>query len=130
MAAPARLARPATPFSPSRPRPPCRSLVMQHNPVMSPEETIMSASLQYDGKTDFPAKMAKPQPARGFSPTPYIAAGYLTILMGFGGFGTWAALAPIASGVVASGTVSVESNRKTVQHLEGGIVSEIVAKEG
>ena len=65
-----------------------------------------------------------------FSPAPYIAAGYITLLLTFGVFGTWAATAPLASAVVASGTVSVESNRKTVQHLEGGIVSEIVAKEG
>ncbi|MGP2491685.1 HlyD family type I secretion periplasmic adaptor subunit [Mesorhizobium sp. PUT5] len=65
-----------------------------------------------------------------FSPAPYITAGYITLLLTFGVFGTWAATAPLASAVVASGTVSVESNRKTVQHLEGGIVSEIVAKEG
>ena len=65
-----------------------------------------------------------------FSPAPYIAAGYITLLLTFGVFGTWAATAPLASAVVAAGTVSVESNRKTVQHLEGGIVSEIVAKEG
>lgn len=65
-----------------------------------------------------------------FSPRPYIVAGYITLLLTFGVFGTWAATAPLASAVVASGTVSVESNRKTVQHLEGGIVSEIVAKEG
>jgi len=65
-----------------------------------------------------------------FSPAPYIAAGYITLLLTFGVFGTWAATAPLASAVVSAGTVSVESNRKTVQHLEGGIVSEIVAKEG
>lgn len=68
--------------------------------------------------------------AKGFSPTPYVIAGYVTIILTFGVFGVWAVTAPLASGVVASGTVSVESNRKTVQHLEGGIVSEIVAKEG
>lgn len=65
-----------------------------------------------------------------FSPAPYITAGYITLLLTFGVFGTWAATAPLASAVVAPGTVSVESNRKTIQHLEGGIVSEIVAKEG
>jgi len=65
-----------------------------------------------------------------FSPRPYIAAGYVTVFLGFGIFGTWAATAPLASGVVAHGVVSSEGNRKTIQHLEGGIVSEIVAKEG
>ena len=48
----------------------------------------------------------------------------------FGGFGTWAALAPLDSAVVAPGTVAVYSNRKTVQHLEGGIVAEIAVRDG
>jgi HlyD family type I secretion membrane fusion protein len=65
-----------------------------------------------------------------FSPRPYIIAGYATIILAFGVFGTWAATASLASGVVASGTVSVESNRKSIQHLEGGIVKEIMVREG
>lgn len=65
-----------------------------------------------------------------FSPRPFIYAGYFVIFLAFGVFGTWAMTAPLASGVVASGTVSVETNRKTIQHLEGGIVSEILAKDG
>lgn len=65
-----------------------------------------------------------------FSPRPYVIMGYLTLILTFGIFGAWAMTAPLASGVVSSGTVSVESSRKTVQHLEGGIVSEIVAREG
>lgn len=68
--------------------------------------------------------------SKNFSPAPYITAGYATIFLGLGALGTWAATAPLASGVVAGGTVSVETNRKTIQHLEGGIISEIVAKEG
>lgn len=68
--------------------------------------------------------------AASFSPTPYVTAGYVTIFLAFGVLGTWAATAPLASGVVAGGTVSVESNRKTIQHLEGGIIAEILAKEG
>ncbi len=73
---------------------------------------------------------AKPDTKRSFSPKPYIAAGYASVFLGLGVFGTWAATAPLASGVVAHGVVSVEGNRKTIQHLEGGIVSEIVVKEG
>lgn len=65
-----------------------------------------------------------------FSPSPYVVAGYLTIAVAFGIFGTWAATAPLASGVVASGTVSVESNRKAIQHFEGGIVQELLVQEG
>ena len=69
-------------------------------------------------------------PLRAFSPTPYVIAGYATILLAFGVFGTWAATAPLASGVVAHGVVVVSTNRKVIQHLEGGIVSEILVREG
>lgn len=75
--------------------------------------------------------MSKPKKDKSsFSPTPYVIAGYATIALAFGVFGTWAATAPLASGTVAGGTVAVFSNRKVVQHLEGGIVSEILVKEG
>ena len=48
----------------------------------------------------------------------------------FLGFGSWAALAPLSSAAVAPGAVRVESNRKTVQHLEGGIIEELRVREG
>lgn len=56
--------------------------------------------------------------------------GLLTLLLGFGGFSAWAALAPLDEGVPLSGQVTVESNRKTVQHLTGGIVRQIMVREG
>ncbi|MGV6875751.1 HlyD family type I secretion periplasmic adaptor subunit [Pseudochelatococcus sp. B33] len=56
--------------------------------------------------------------------------GWAIVVFAIGGSFAWAALAPIDSAVVALGTVSVESNRKTVQHLEGGIVREIAVKDG
>ena len=46
------------------------------------------------------------------------------------GLGGWAAFASISGAVIASGQVVVESNSKKVQHLEGGIIAEILAKEG
>ena len=48
----------------------------------------------------------------------------------FGGFGLWASLAPLTSAAVAPGVVKVDTYRKTVQHLEGGIVREILVREG
>jgi len=59
-----------------------------------------------------------------------IMAGVAVIAIAFGGFGTWAALAPLDSAVVAHGQLTVETKRKTIQHLEGGIVKEILVKEG
>ncbi|MCA8906648.1 MAG: HlyD family type I secretion periplasmic adaptor subunit [Rhodospirillaceae bacterium] len=47
-----------------------------------------------------------------------------------GGFGTWAALVPLSSAAIAPGVVSPDGNRRTVQHLEGGIVREILVAEG
>lgn len=55
--------------------------------------------------------------------------GYAIIFMIFGVGGAWSALAPLDSAVIAQGLVTVESNRKTVQHLEGGIVEEIGVME-
>lgn len=56
--------------------------------------------------------------------------GVWAVLIGFGGFMLWAMFAPLSEGVVAMGSVMVEGNRKTIQHLEGGIVSAIHVKEG
>jgi HlyD family type I secretion membrane fusion protein len=54
----------------------------------------------------------------------------LIILFFFAGLGTWAALAPLESAALAPAKVTVAGNRRTVQHLEGGIVSKIRVKEG
>jgi HlyD family secretion protein len=60
----------------------------------------------------------------------------LTIVSGaaifllFGVFGTWAAITEIAGAVIAEGRIVVESSPKTVQHREGGIVSEILVRDG
>jgi len=61
---------------------------------------------------------------------PIAAAGYAIIILTFGFLGGWAAVAEIDKAVIATGYVSVETNSKSVQHFEGGIIKEIVAKEG
>ncbi len=60
----------------------------------------------------------------------YTIAGLLIILALFGGAGAWAAMAELNGAVIAPGRVTVESNRKTVQHLDGGIISDILVKDG
>ena len=42
----------------------------------------------------------------------------------------WSIAAPIDSAVLAVGRVVVETNRKTIQHLEGGMVGEVLVREG
>ena len=59
-----------------------------------------------------------------------ILFGLVIIFLFFGAFVGWAAFAPLGSAAIAQGVVSVEGNRKSVQHLEGGIVSEIKVKDG
>lgn len=50
--------------------------------------------------------------------------------MGFGGFLAWAALAPLDEGVPSHGIVSLDTKRKSVQHLSGGVIREVLVKEG
>ncbi|WP_404404526.1 HlyD family type I secretion periplasmic adaptor subunit [Pelagibacterium halotolerans] len=45
-------------------------------------------------------------------------------------FAAWAMLAPLNSAAIASGVIVLSSERKTVQHLEGGLVTEIYVAEG
>ena len=60
----------------------------------------------------------------------FVAGGLLIGAAFFGGLGSWAALAPLAAASIAPGRVVVESNRQTINHLDGGIVDEILVKDG
>jgi HlyD family secretion protein/epimerase transport system membrane fusion protein len=55
---------------------------------------------------------------------------FFTILFGVGGVFGWGAFAMIDSAVVTPGTLMVEGNRRNVQHLEGGIVGEVLVRDG
>ena len=63
------------------------------------------------------------------SPKPVALMGYVLLFITFGVFGGWAAVAKLDSAVVAPATISLEGNRRVVQHLEGGIVEEILVTE-
>lgn len=56
--------------------------------------------------------------------------GFLVVFAVFGGLGTWAAVAPLSSAALAPGVITVENYRKTVQHLEGGIIKTIRVRDG
>lgn len=60
----------------------------------------------------------------------YRRLGMIILLIAFGGFGGWAITAELAIAVVAPGAVSVETFKKTIQHLEGGIVEKILVQNG
>ena len=56
--------------------------------------------------------------------------GLWVLTLGFGGFLLWAGLAPLDEGVPTQGMVTLDTKRKTVQHLSGGIVKEVLVQEG
>lgn len=70
---------------------------------------------------------APPKPLSTRAP---FVAGILCLVIGLGGFGLFAALAPMSAAVIAPGLISTLSDRKKVQHPEGGRVREILVREG
>jgi len=60
----------------------------------------------------------------------YARVGMLVVAAGFGGFMLWAGLAPLDKGVPAAGVVITDGHRQTIQSAQGGIVKEILVKEG
>lgn len=56
--------------------------------------------------------------------------GMWALALGFGGFLLWATLAPLDEGVAAPASVAIDTKRKAVQHLTGGIIKEVLVGEG
>ena len=98
----------ASPTSPADARP---------GPVS--DALVSSAPPDRDGGTHLPRN------AR-----PAILVGSAVLAAVFLGIGGWSAMAPLSSGVIAHGTVVFEGRRQSVQHLEGGIIQEILVQEG
>lgn len=86
-------------------------------------------------KSGEPSKKGAPlrtNPTGTYQPRPgrVILAGMFVILLFFGGLGGVAAYFPFSGAVIAPGVVKISQEKKSVQHLEGGIVSQILVKEG
>ncbi|TNJ47525.1 HlyD family type I secretion periplasmic adaptor subunit [Phaeobacter sp. B1627] len=73
---------------------------------------------------------ASPTPHPAWSVRGAMLAGALGILVLLGGFGTWSVFSSIAGAVVASGQIEVDRNRQVVQHIDGGVVADILVDEG
>src|SRR5260370_7618062 len=63
-------------------------------------------------------------------PRVFARIGYLVIIVTFGVVGGWAAFAPLASAVVATGVVATEGTKTTISHLEGAIAKTIPIPQG
>ena len=59
-----------------------------------------------------------------------LVGGTAILAVGFGGMTAWAALAPLHSAVSAVGVLVPETGRKNVKHAEGGIIGEMLVREG
>lgn len=59
-----------------------------------------------------------------------IRVGIATVVIALGAFVSWAALVPLSQGVVGQGILVSDSKRKTIQHLEGGIIKSIQVRDG
>jgi protease secretion system membrane fusion protein len=57
-------------------------------------------------------------------------AGVWVLALGLVGSVVWAALAPLDEGVPTSGQVAIDTKRKALQHLQGGLLSEVLVREG
>ena len=73
---------------------------------------------------NYTEKMTKPASGK---PT---RIGLWALVLGFGGFLIWAGFAPLDEGVPSAGMVAIDTKRKAVQHLSGGIVKEVLVGEG
>jgi HlyD family secretion protein len=74
--------------------------------------------------------MAGQQATESWGIRSHVIAGSVLIALLFGIVGGWAAASNIAGAVVAAGQVVVESNTKKVQHREGGLIAELLVREG
>jgi HlyD family type I secretion membrane fusion protein len=59
-----------------------------------------------------------------------VRVGLLILFLFFGVLGGWAACVPLSSASIAPGVVGPDSNRKVIQHLEGGVVADILVRNG
>jgi len=90
--------------------------------------------LQAENNTNQPETVPAVQPEQTeqvkTDETHHSRLGWFIVLIGVGGFVLWAFFAPLDKGVPLTGTVTVDTNRKAVQHRTGGIIDQIYVKEG
>ncbi|MCA0963478.1 HlyD family type I secretion periplasmic adaptor subunit [Salipiger bermudensis] len=69
-------------------------------------------------------------PSDSFSLRTPMTFGLMALVVLVAGFGTWAATTEISGAIIAGGQIQVDQNRQVVQHVDGGIVEEILVQEG
>jgi protease secretion system membrane fusion protein len=92
---------------------------------MSPSPTQRSTQNAVDAHNVIDLSSKLPTDTR-----PTIRLGLITLIVGFGGFLLWAGLAPLDEGVPALASVTIDTKRKAIQHVSGGIVRRVAVREG
>jgi len=98
---------------------------------MNPRQELpppISVDKQMDGQMDAQAMASLQSPNTSY--TPYLRQGFIALFLLVVVIGGWAALFEIKGAVIASGVIAVEGKPKTLQHLDGGIVGEILVQNG
>lgn len=72
----------------------------------------------------------EPAHRRGPGTSGPIFIGLIVSLAFFGGFAAWSIMAPLCEAAIAPGVIKVEGTRRTIQHFEGGILRELLVRDG
>ncbi len=74
--------------------------------------------------------MTDPHITSRWSAAKPLITGTLAVAVLMGGFGTWAVFANLTGAVIAPGQIEVDQNRQIIQHPDGGVVDDILVREG
>lgn len=99
----------------------------EHRRPCASASVVASDTWQQHGETVMTVSSQAQEPNADLKPFITLAGGAIGLV--FGVFGLWAAMAPLDAAAVASAKVAVETERKPIQHLEGGIIREILVTE-
>lgn len=92
---------------------------------MAISDILNTTAPQAAAAPDAPTPATNPHTGRSA-----VRIGLLALVVGFGGLLLWAGLAPLDEGVPGAGMVTIDTKSKTVQHLTGGLVKEVLVREG
>ncbi len=106
-------------------KPPTQPMATETDPAPESEVLAMDQAMP---SAPGPVQPAKVDDTMGVGVP--ILLGFIIVFLFFGVFMGWAAWAPLGSAAIAQGSVGVEGNRKTIQHLEGGIIDKILVRDG
>lgn len=92
--------------------------------------TVVNRDRRADGAADAAVTSDPPGADLGLNIGHPMWFGFALIAVFVLGFGVWGATAPLAGGAVATGVISPDGSKKTVQHLEGGIIGKLLVRDG